>query len=265
VEKKMIQKENTIGEIVAQNFRAAQVFEKLGLDFCCGGKKTISEACEKSGLNAENVVNELNNSLENGKMLETGGSKGPDFNSWELDFLVDYIINTHHIYVMKALPNIFAHAEKVASRHGENHPEVNSIFDLFSNLKEELEAHLQKEEKMLFPYIKSLVNLKKNNVEMQYPPFGTVKNPVNVLEHEHENAGEILGLLKTLSNNYSTPEDACTTYKVLYSELNEFESDLHTHIHLENNILFPKAIKLEKELNQGDPNAVNSEVCTCIK
>ena len=261
----MIQKESTIGEIVAKNFRAVQVFEKFGLDFCCGGEKTISEACENKGLNAENVVTELNHSLENGKMWDSEAAKGPDFNSWELDFLVDYIINTHHIYVMKALPAINVHAQKVASKHGVNHPEVISIADLFANLKEELEAHLQKEEKMLFPYIKSLVNLKKNNIEMQFPPFGTVNNPVKVMEHEHENAGEILGWLNKLSNNYSAPDDACTTYKVLYEELKEFENDLHTHIHLENNILFPKAIKLEKELNQGDSNAVNSEICTCIK
>ncbi len=238
----LVQKESKIGEIVAQNYRAARIFENFGLDFCCGGKKTISEACEKKGLNAEEVVTELSSIKEN------GNGKTIDYKSWEPDFLVDYIINTHHFYLMNALPNIFAHSQKVASVHGENHPEVISIADLFSNLKEELDAHMQKEEKMLFPYIKYIVNIKRNKTEMQFPPFGTVNNPIKMMENEHENAGNILAYINKLSNSYTPPEDACTTFKVLYNELKEFEDDLHVHIHLENNILFPKASELEKEI-----------------
>lgn len=249
-----IQKENTIGELVAQNFRAAQVFERFGLDFCCGGKKSISEACEKKGINADNVMTELNSVLENGKLWGAAGANGPDFNSWEPDFLVDYIINTHHFYVMNSLPNIFAHSQKVAAVHGENHSEVISISDLFSNLKDELEVHMMKEEKMLFPYIKNLVRLRdqyasaSSSIKMEYPPFGTVSNPIKMMELEHEGAGKLMSGINKLSNNYTPPEDACTTYKVLYKELKEFEDDLHVHIHLENNILFPKAIKIEKSL-----------------
>ena len=241
-------KENKIGEIVARNFRAAQIFESYGLDFCCGGKKSISEACEKKGISPDNVINELNSKLENLKIFDANGRNAINYNAWELDFLIDYIINTHHVYVMNSLPNIFAHSQKVASVHGENHPEVNSIADLFSNLKDELEAHLQKEEKMLFPYIKNLVRIKRENIEVQYPPFGTVNNPIKMMEHEHDNAGNILSYINRLSGNYNPPQDACTTFRVLYQELKEFEDDLHTHIHLENNILFPKAAELEKEI-----------------
>jgi len=234
-----IKKENTIGEVVAQNFHTAEIFEKFGLDFCCGGKKTISEACEKKGLNTDEVVKELTKTPD-----WNGYRNSNDFDSWELDFLIDYIINTHHIYVMKSLPNIFIHSQKVSGVHGENHPEVISIFELVTNLKEDLESHLLKEEKMLFPYIKKL----KGSFITEYPPFGTVANPIRMMELEHENAGEILDRIKKLSNNYFTPDDACTTFKVLYKELKEFEDDLHVHIHLENNILFPKAIKLEEDL-----------------
>lgn len=236
-----IQKDITIGEVVAQNFRAAQVFEQFGLDFCCGGKKTIDAACSEKGLDSDTVLNELSK-------LNGGVVKGIDYNSWDLDFLADYIVQTHHSYVTRSLPNIFAHSQKVASVHGTNHPEVIRIVDLFSNIKDELEGHMQKEEKMLFPYIKKIVAVKKNNLEMSYPPFGNIQNPITVMENEHEGAGLQLSEIHTLSDNYTPPEDACTTFKVLYKELNEFEDDLHIHIHLENNILFPKAIELERSL-----------------
>jgi regulator of cell morphogenesis and NO signaling len=237
-----IQKENTIGEIVAQNFRAAQVFESFGLDFCCGGKKTISDACSIKGLNPESVIKEIYSIPEN------GFKKVPDYNTWGTDFLIDYIINTHHVYVMNALPNIFAHSQKVAAVHGEHHPEVVTIAEHFEKIKDELETHMQKEEKMLFPYIKNLNNIKQNKTDLPFPPFGTVDNPIKVMEMEHESAGTTMSKINELSKGYQPPEDACTTFKVLYQELREFEDDLHVHIHLENNILFPKAIAIEKAL-----------------
>jgi regulator of cell morphogenesis and NO signaling len=238
-----VQKDNTVGEIVAKNFRTAQIFEKFGLDFCCGGKKSISDACSKRGVDANEVIDEL-------LMVNENGSRQNDYFSWEIDFLIDYIIEVHHSYVSKSMPVIFAHSQKVAEAHGENHPEVIKIADYFSTIKDELEAHLMKEEKMLFPYIKKLVEVKKNNLEQEVPPFGAVVNPIKVMEAEHENAGLLFAEIKRLSNGYNPPEDACTTFKVLYQELNEFEQDLHTHIHLENNILHPKAIELEKNLNK---------------
>ncbi|RPI17121.1 MAG: iron-sulfur cluster repair di-iron protein [Ignavibacteriae bacterium] len=240
-----VQKENTIGEVVASNFKTAQVFEKYGLDFCCGGKKTISDACAKNGVDTDKLINELL------KLNNNGNGKSNDYASWEPDFLVDYIINNHHSYVVKTLPVIYAHSRKVAGAHGENHPEVIKIAEYFSMIKDELEAHLMKEEKMLFPYIKKLAEIKKKNLDVQYPPFGSVKEPIRVMEAEHENAGTLMSEINTLSRGYNPPEDACTTFRVLYQELKEFEDDLHVHIHLENNILHPKAIELENILNKN--------------
>ena len=237
-----VQKETKIGEIVAQNYRSAQVFERYGLDFCCGGKKTISEACNAKGVNPDNVISELKemNGVEN--------SSSSHFNTWKLDFLIDYIVNNHHRYVDKMLPVIFMHSQKVAEKHGDNHNETRDIAELFISIKNELEVHMQKEERMLFPYIKHLLNMEQTGEEVPFPPFGSVENPVRMMELEHDAAGKQMEQIKQLSSNYLPPEDACTTYKVLYQELKEFENDLHMHIHLENNILFPRAVELEKKL-----------------
>lgn len=235
-----VQKETKIGDAVALNFRSAQVFEKFGIDFCCGGKKSIGEACIAKGIDADEVVSSLQNISGNGITA--------DFNSWKLDFLIDYIVNNHHRYVEKMLPLIFLHSQKVAEKHGVNHPEITAIAELFVNIKDELEVHLQKEERMLFPYIKRILEMEENDEEVPFPPFGTVENPVRVMELEHEAAGKLMAEINSLSSGFTPPEDACATYKVLYQELKEFENDLHMHIHLENNILFPKAIELEKSL-----------------
>jgi regulator of cell morphogenesis and NO signaling len=238
----LIQKESKIGEIVAENFRTAQVFEKYGIDFCCGGKKSVSEACGEKGINPDELTERLTKLAGNQNNIHN------DYNAWELDFLIDYIINNHHSYVKRSLPVIAGHTEKVALKHGANHPEVIKISELFSNIKAELEAHMQKEELMLFPYIKNLVEAKRKSIEIPLPPFGTIENPIKVMETEHDSAGNAIGEINSLSSSYTLPEDACATFGVLYQELKDFEDDLHTHIHLENNILFPKAIALEKKL-----------------
>lgn len=238
----LVQKETKVGDAVAWNFRSAQVFEKFGIDFCCGGKKSIGEACIAKGIDVDKVVSSLQNISKNGNGIKA------DFNSWKLDFLIDYIVNNHHPYIEKMLPVIFVHSQKVAEKHGANHPETARIAELFVNIKDELEVHLQKEERMLFPYIKRILEMEENDEEVPFPPFGTVENPVRVMELEHEAAGRLMAEINSLSSGFTPPEDACTTYKVLYQELKEFENDLHVHIHLENNILFPKAIELEKSL-----------------
>ena len=238
----LIEKDSKIGEIVSENFRTAQVFEKYGLDFCCGGKKTLEEACVSKKVNPEELIQVLSS------IGDENSRAAADFNSWSLDFLIDYIINNHHSYVIKSLPSIAEHAGKVKIKHGENHNEVVRIAELFSGLKTELEAHLQKEERMLFPYIKQLVQMEQRGEGAPYAPFGTIQNPVRMMESEHDGAGNIMAEINSLSSSYVPPDDACTTYRVLYSELKEFEDDLHVHIHLENNILFPKAIELEKKL-----------------
>lgn len=237
-----IEKENKIGEVVSDNFRTAQVFESLGLDFCCGGKKTINDACLEKGLEPSSVIAQLT-------AVENNTAIAQDFNNWEVDFLVDYIINKHHGYVKKSVPVITRHLEKVVMAHGTNHPEVIRIKTLFDEVKTELIQHMNKEEMMLFPFIKSMKLAIQHSTKINHPPFGSVAFPISIMENEHEEAGELLAEIKMLSNGYEAPKNACNTFKVLYGELKEFEQDLHQHVHLENNILFPKASEMEKELN----------------
>lgn len=244
-----VQKDNKIGEIVARNFRTAQVFENLGLDFCCGGKKTISDACNEKGLNPENVIGEL-------AKIDDKSPAMQHFEKWEPDFLIDYIINNHHSYVTNAVSTIEHHLQKVVLAHGEKHPEVVTINGIFNDLKDELLNHMHKEETVLFPYIKKMNIAYKNSLTMTFPPFGTVGNPVNMMESEHESAGKMTAAINQLSGGYTPPKNACGTFKVLYSELKEFEQDLHVHVHLENNILFPKAIELEGKLNLTPEHSV---------
>ena len=177
-------------------------------------------------------------------------SNAYNYDSWKLDFLVDHIENIHHSYVTESTPLVLQYAAKVAKVHGHHYKEVIEINGLFIEVSQELAAHMKKEELILFPFIKQLVKADKEGVKANQPHFGTVNNPIAMMEEEHENAGDILKEIKQLSNNYTPPEGACNTFKALYAKLEEFEQDLHQHIHLENNILFPKAIILEKKNNQ---------------
>lgn len=233
--------EKTLAEIVTENIRAAIVFEEYGLDFCCRGKRSLKDACTEKNIDVQKIVNELIN-------LSNTGNGAQNVNDWQLDFLVDYIMNNHHQYVRRMIPVISLHTDKVASVHGQNHPETLQIADLFLAVRDELEGHMMKEERVLFPQIKQMVLNQKENSQFFPPPFGTIQNPIRMMEFEHTNAGDALQQIRELSNNYSHPADACDTFKALYSELKEFEEDLHKHIHLENNILFPKSITLEAEL-----------------
>ncbi len=230
------------GEIVKLDFRAADVFSNYGIDFCCGGKISVAEACANAKTEESIVISALEN-LQN-----KSGSAVHDFDSWNIGFLADYIQNTHHQYVSKAIPQILPLAQKVADVHGEHHPEVILINDLFSDLADELLSHMQKEEQILFPYIKKLVVDESAGKCNDPSCFGSIASPISVMEAEHENAGLILKELFKLSDGYTPPEDACNTFRVLYGKLKEFEDDLHRHIHLENNILFPKAIEMEEAM-----------------
>lgn len=229
-----------LSEIVSNNFRTAEVFEKYGLDFCCRGNRSIREACEENNIDYKNIVNELNEIRHSSSMER--------FNEWKLDFLVDYIINNHHEYIHKMIPVISAHANKVSEAHGLKHPEVTEISKIFFVIYKDLKQHMLKEEQILFPYIKMLFTLKESGSKSEAPYFGTIKNPIHHMEIEHESAGEGFSSIREISNNYQLPNDACQTLIVFYRELQEFENDLHKHIHLENNILFPKSIALEEEM-----------------
>ena len=232
----------SVGEIVKLDFSAADVFSSYGIDFCCGGKISVAEACSNAKAEESLVIGALED------LKNQSGSAVHDFDSWNIGFLADYIQNTHHQYVKKAIPQILPLAQKVADVHGDHHSEVIRINELFQDLAEELLAHLQKEEMILFPYIKKLVADESAGKCTDPNCFGSIGSPISVMEAEHENAGLILKELYRLSNGYQIPEDACNTFRVLYGKLKEFEDDLHRHIHLENNILFPKAIEKEQVL-----------------
>ena len=233
----------SLSEIVTNNFKSAAVFEKYGLDFCCNGKKSISEACEEKGVNVDAVLTQLIKFNENHPEQNQ-----EQYNKWDLDFLADYIVNVHHQYVRDMIPVISAHADKVTSKHGKNHSELKNIENNFAVVYKDLNQHMIKEEQLLFPYIKYLVKVRNNSGTPETPFFGTIKNPIQMMEAEHESAGKLLADIGVLTNNYTSPEDACNTFKVFYQELREFEQDLHKHIHLENNILFPRSIALENLL-----------------
>lgn len=232
----------SVGEIVKQDFRAADVFSNYGIDFCCGGKISVADACANAKCDEATVISSLE-ALQNQK-----GAAVHDFDSWNIGFLADYIINTHHQYVTKAIPQILPLAQKVAEVHGANHPEVILINTSFQQLANELLTHMQKEEMVLFPYIKKMVETESSGGCVDESCFGSIASPISVMEVEHETAGIILKQLFRLSNGYTPPEDACNTFRVLFGKLKEFEDDLHRHIHLENNILFPKAIVMEQAL-----------------
>jgi regulator of cell morphogenesis and NO signaling len=232
-------KEDTIGKIVSSDIRKAEVFKKLGIDFCCGGKKTLAAACMEKGLDVLAVKEELEKTTIDNAPAQT------DYNDWTLSFLADYIVNVHHNYIRKNAPVILELAEKVATRHGKGHSELNEIKDKVNAAMRELDIHMKKEEFVLFPYIKQIEASKSSG----HKPtgFDSVMQPISVMENDHDLVGDLFRDISALSNNYKTPENACNSYSLFYFKLQEFENDLHTHIHLENNILFPRAVELEKE------------------
>ena len=231
----------TVADMVTENIKTAHVFKKYGIDFCCGGGISIEKACLKANANPE----ELEKALLD---CENTTSRANNYNAWELDFLTDHIINVHHGYVEENIPLLIQYAARVAKVHGHHYTELIEIQQLFSLVATELSGHMRKEELILFPFIKKLVNAKRDGTELPQPHFGTVDNPIKMMEAEHEEAGDLLRKISKLSDNYTPPQGACNTYRAFYAKLEEFEQDLHHHIHLENNILFPKALQLEKEL-----------------
>ena len=235
-------KTDFIGEIVAEDFRTAAIFKKYGIDFCCKGGRTIEEACSPKSLDKDQIYSDIEN------LPKTDGNS-IDFNSWPLDLLADYVEKTHHRYVEEKTPVLQQFLDKLCKVHGGAHPELFEIKELFDASAQDLGAHLKKEELMLFPFIKNMVKAKIDGSAIPQPPFGTVENPVNMMKHEHTVEGERLRQIAELTNEYTPPADACNTYKVTFAMLQDFENDLHKHIHLENNILFPKSIELEKEFS----------------
>lgn len=233
--------EQTVADIVTQDIRTATVFKKFGIDFCCGGGKPVQEACDEKGADFENLMAELN------LVLNTIQSD-IDFQAMPLDELIDYIYEKHHKYLYENGLITAQFVDKVARVHGQRHPETMEIAKIFNEMLSELNHHMMKEENILFPYVKKLVAMGKGeSTESQAQSI--VNHPIRVMQMEHDIAGEMLKKLNELTSNYTPPEDACNTYRASFANLKELEDDIHFHIHLENNILFPKAIELESILS----------------
>lgn len=227
----------TVAEIVASDYRKANIFNQFGIDFCCGGKKPLSEVCQEKNVDLVTLEQAL------AQVSATPGSGIHwNFQQWDTAFLVDFIENAHHGYVRAQTPRLLFFGEKVARVHGQKWPEVLDIYANVRRIADELLTHMDKEEKVLFPYIKRLAGAGP----APGAPFGTVQNPIRMMESEHEEAGRLMHEIRVRSNDFTPPEGACNTFRVWYALLKEFEEDLHLHVHLENNILFPRAIDLEK-------------------
>ncbi len=232
--------EKQIGSYVADDYRTAAVFSKYGIDFCCRGNRTIKEVCQKNNIDETELLDALQMAMH----AQSGESI--DYKSWPLDLLAEYIEKKHHRYVEERIPVIKQFLDKLCKVHGERHPELFEINHLFTASAGELASHMKKEELILFPFIKKMVKASISGESIAAPGFGTVENPIAMMMQEHDNEGERFRQIAQLTNNYNPPADACNTYRVTFAMLKEFEDDLHLHIHLENNILFPEATKLEK-------------------
>ena len=231
-----------IGDIVAEDYRTAQVFKNHKIDFCCRGNRSIQEVAENNKLDAITLLNEIQN------VQNQSAGDNIDFKSWPLDLLTDYIEKKHHRYVEERIPVLNQYLNKLCQVHGEHHPELFEITEHFNASAGELAKHMKKEELVVFPAVRKMMNVKQTGAQMEPFHYGTIQNPIQVMMQEHDNEGERFRHIEALSHGYTPPADGCSTYKVAFSLLKEFEEDLHNHIHLENNILFPKAAELEKQL-----------------
>lgn len=232
---------NTVRELAVTIPGATRIFEQFGIDYCCGGGRTLADACEKSKLPVEKVVEQL----EASEKAFNPGDKVRDWQTESLTSLSAYIIDTHHFFTKQELTRLEILLDKVCSRHGENHIELFALRSAFQHLKQDLIPHMLKEEQVLFPYIARMEEAVSEQRAVPPPFFVTVQNPVRMMTAEHDTAGDLLAEMRRLTNGYVLPPDACISFQTLYQALQEFEADLHQHIHLENNILFPRAVEME--------------------
>lgn len=224
-----------LADIVSDDYRTAAILDRYGLDYCCGGARSLGEQCRQKHVDLDRVVSDI-------------GVLDPDARvAAEEDpaALVDGIIVRHHAYVRTMVPIIRQHLAKVAAKHGARYPELDAIASQFDALADDLWLHMLKEERVLFPYIKVLANAVRDGGPRPPDMFGTVQNPIRMMEIEHQHAGDEMAAIRELTHGYVAPADACTTFRLVFGELDAFEKDLHRHVHLENNVLFPKAVELE--------------------
>lgn len=238
-----INSDTLIAEIVAENYNTATIFKKYAIDFCCNGNRSLKQVSKEKNIDLSLLLTEILGIDNNVTSLD-------NYQNWDIDFLSDYVYQNHHLYIEKKGPEIIAYLEKLCKVHGDKHSELFEITTLFKKAVGDLTTHMKKEELILFPFIKKIAKAYKNNEKLQEPPFGSINNPINMMHLEHDNEGERFRKIAELSNNYQPPKDGCNTYKIAFILLKEFEEDLHKHIHIENNILFKKAISIENILNK---------------
>ena len=239
----MITTGTTVREVATELPQSTRLFEALKIDYCCGGNKPLSEACASAGVDVDAVMEMLS------KVTQFENTETTDLRSATLPQLITHILNTHHVFTKSELERLETLTAKVIAAHGGNHPELIQLGELFKLLSDDLMPHMFKEEQILFPYILAMVEANENKRTRPFAPFGTVNNPIRMMMREHDNAGEILRDVRALTSDFQTPADACISYQTLYQALENLEKDLHQHIHLENNILFPKALELENAMN----------------
>ena len=241
----MINSSMTVREVAVKLPQSTRLFEKLKIDYCCGGNRPLTDACASIGVE----VSEVMGMLESVSQSEPQGNGAADFQTLPLSELIAHILDTHHVFTKQEMSRLELLSRKVISVHGENHPELHKVGAMFETLCADLKPHMFKEEQILFPYIVALVQSRSQNQPAPFAPFGTFNNPARMMMVEHDAAGEILRELRTITSDYTTPADGCISYHTLYEALEALEKDLHQHIHLENNILFPRAIELEAQLS----------------
>lgn len=239
----MINSEMTVRDVALQVPESTRLFEKLKIDYCCGASQPLVEACASAGVDVDSVMEML------GKITNSQDA-ALDFQNASLPELIEHILQTHHVFTKSEMDRLQSLTDKVLNAHGGNHPELIHLSELLLQLCADLKPHMFKEEQILFPYIVSMAQAADQNRACPFAPFGTVNNPVRMMMREHDTAGQILRELRALTSDYTVPPDACISYRTLYEALENFERDLHQHIHLENNMLFPKALDLESALNR---------------
>jgi regulator of cell morphogenesis and NO signaling len=235
----------TVSEIVRSDYRAADVFKKHGISYCCGGQVALAEACAGKNINYDELVKELQVATRNLSLPNT-----VQYDKWKMDFLIDYIINIHHAYISAALPLMQANLISFVNSHKKQYPELTEVQKAFEELGALLTTHNLQEEETIFPYIKQIETTHRRKEIYGSLFVRTLRKPLSESEKEHTKISELLSELRQLTNNYTFPDNACTNHRVVYNKLREFDNDLMQHKHLENNILFPKAIEMERELLQ---------------
>lgn len=234
-----IQPTNTVAELALNNPASTRVLEKYGIDYCCGGNRPLGEACREAGVEFDELIG----------MIDQAPGQETDWRRESVSGLIDHIVDTHHVFTRSELTRITGLLDKVYNRHGANHPELLPLRERFEALRGDLIPHMLKEEQILFPYMKQLEHAVGAGTRPPEPFFMTVRNPVRMMEREHDTAGDLLREMRGLTRDFTPPDDACMSYRTLYGALADFEADLHRHIHLENNLLFPRAVEMENGFN----------------